>query len=162
MPPSDDQAALREWVQAEVLAGEAADRDAYIALLFAACAAEAFINSYAARQFGDAYFDAHIERLDVVSKWVLVPKLAHDFEVDRGGQAFQLLCRLVRARNRLAHPKMTKVVSKADIGRAAAKVPQLHEDVESSIRALDVLADLVEAFAGSAEAKDLRTLDVPS
>ena len=162
MPAQDNLPDLKEWAQADILIGEAADRQAYVALLFAACAAEAFINSYAAREFPTAYFDAHIDKLDIVSKWVLVPRLALGFEVDRGGQAFQLLRRLVVARNRLAHPKITKVASEDDVHRAAAKVFQLHEDVDQAIRALDALADLVESFAGSDEAEVLRTPGVPS
>jgi hypothetical protein len=162
MPAQDDLPALKEWVQADILVGEAADRQAYVALLFAACAAEAFINSYAARAFSAAYFDAHIDKLDIVSKWVLVPRLAVGFEVDRCGQEFQLLRRLVAARNRLAHPKITKFASEDDVHRLASRVLQLHEDVNEAMRALDALADLVEAFAGSDEAEVLRTPGVPS
>jgi hypothetical protein len=84
---------------------EQADEHATITIVFACAACELYINDAAARLLGDTYVQRHVDRLDLVSKWVLVPRLICGHEIDRGGRAYDLLRLLVSARNELMHPK---------------------------------------------------------
>jgi len=75
------------------------------AILFAALSVEAAINDYAAWQLGDKYFDDHLSSLNVISKWVVIPKLVCGRSIDKSGPGFSSLRKLISARNDLAHNK---------------------------------------------------------
>ena len=49
---------------------------AFLAIVFAGMTLEAVIYDFAARHLGEEYVKQHIDRLDLVSKWVIVPQLA--------------------------------------------------------------------------------------
>jgi hypothetical protein len=74
-------------------------------ILFAALGVEAAINDYAAWQLGDNYFDTHLSSLDVLSKWVVIPKLVCGKSIDKSGPAYSALKQLITARNDLVHNK---------------------------------------------------------
>ena len=74
-------------------------------ILFAALSVEAGINDYAGWQLGDSYFDKHLSSLNVLSKWVVIPKLVCGNSIDKSGPAYSALKKLIRARNNLAHNK---------------------------------------------------------
>lgn len=84
---------------------ELVDEHAAITIIFACTAAELYINDAAARLLGDTYFEKHIDRIDIVSKWVLVPRIVCGHQIDRGGEACNLLRAVVSLRNELMHPK---------------------------------------------------------
>lgn len=104
-------------------------------ILFAALSVEAAINDYAAWQLGDSYFDAHLSSLDVVSKWVVIPKLVCGKSIDKGGPAFSSLKRLIRTRNELTHNK-SRHLDLSD--------PGLHKKMEK--RSLVFDADILNAY----------------
>lgn len=81
------------------------DEHAAIAIIFACAATELYINDAGARLLGDTYFRVHVERIDLLSKWVLVPRLASNHQMDRGGRAYELLHGVIGLRNDLMHPK---------------------------------------------------------
>ena len=84
-----------------------------VALVFSALAIEGYIYDYAVRKLTDKFVDSHLEKLDVVSKWVVIPKLTTGKDFPKDGQAFNLLRKLVRNRNYLVHNKSVKLM-KAD------------------------------------------------
>ncbi len=84
---------------------ELLDEHAAIVVVFSCAAAELYINDAAARLLGDTYFETHIDRLDLISKWVLVPRLVNGYELDRGAAAYNFLRLTVALRNQLMHPK---------------------------------------------------------
>jgi hypothetical protein len=84
---------------------EEIDEYAAIVVIFTAAAAELTINDAGARLLGDTYYTAHVEALDLLSKWVVVPRLINGYEIDRGGRAYELLKSVVTTRNALMHPK---------------------------------------------------------
>lgn len=73
------------------------------AIIFSALCVEAAINDYGAWQLGDAYFSAHLNGLDVASKWVVVPRLICGKEINKAGPGYGALIALVRARHELIH-----------------------------------------------------------
>jgi hypothetical protein len=75
------------------------------AVTFATMCLEAFIYDYAAHYFSDTYVKRYIDKLDLISKWVLVPKLAIGRDFTRDSKAFEYLVKLAKFRNELVHAK---------------------------------------------------------
>ncbi len=59
---------------------------------------EAAINDYAGTHLETGYFETHLSSLDVVSKWVVIPKLVCSNQLDKSSAAFGALKHLIRAR----------------------------------------------------------------
>lgn len=130
---------------------ERADEHATIAIIFSCAACELYINDAAARLLGDKYSESHIDNLDLVSKWMIVPRLAFGHTIDRSGRAYNLLRLLVRARNDLMHPK-SKPFSWEKFDEEAKKAagknpPKTRIDfAPEAIEALDRLGEEAEKF----------------
>jgi hypothetical protein len=85
------------------------DKHSLIAIIFSAIAIEAYIYDYAARHLTDAYVRDHIDKLDTISKWVVVPRLITGREMPRRQKWFGLLKGLIKTRNSLVHHKSSQV-----------------------------------------------------
>tara|TARA_R110001599_G_scaffold280950_1_gene482523 strand:+ start:1072 stop:1749 length:678 start_codon:yes stop_codon:yes gene_type:complete len=81
------------------------------AIIFSAMSVEAAINDYAGKQLGDKYFQQHLASLDLVSKWVIIPRLVCGNSIDKSGAAYNSLKILVSARNKLVHNKSQEMDS---------------------------------------------------
>lgn len=81
------------------------------AIVFGALCLEAFIYDYAAHNFSDKYAKKYLDKLDLRSKWVVIPKLVTGKEFPRECQAFEHLVKLVEARNDLVHAKSRRMPS---------------------------------------------------
>jgi hypothetical protein len=90
-----------EWLEHERRLCEAGIQT----IVFSAMCAEAAIFDLAAIHLGDAYAEQHIDRLDLISKWVVVPQLICGRTLRLNGTAINSLRATVKARNVLAHPK---------------------------------------------------------
>lgn len=55
---------------------DTAPGQATITVVFSTIALESFIHSYAARKLGEGYTDKHVEKMNLHTKWLLVPQLA--------------------------------------------------------------------------------------
>ena len=75
-----------------------------IIIVMCALALEGYIYDYAARNLSDS-LAKDIDKLDTVSKWVIITQLATGKKFPKDGKAYQLLKQLVRDRNYLVHPK---------------------------------------------------------
>jgi hypothetical protein len=105
---------LAPWYEGSTILGpiqakmEAANRRIKFlraSVLFAAIAAEAYANEFAAATLAPSDVAA-IDRLPTVDKLLIAPRLAGLVSpLDRGREPIQTLARLVRARNLLAHPR---------------------------------------------------------
>lgn len=78
---------------------------ASITIVFTTIAIEAHIYDYAARHLSDSFAKKYIDKLDLASKWVIIPKLITGKELPRGGEWYQLLKNLIRERNSIIHSK---------------------------------------------------------
>ncbi len=75
------------------------------AIVFSSMCVESAINNYAGTQLGDKYAQQHLDKLNVQSKWVVIPKLVCGRSIDKSGPAFNALGKLIKARNELVHNK---------------------------------------------------------
>lgn len=83
------------------------DRDAsgHVAIIFAAMCLEAIINHYAISRTSKSYLENYLDKLEVKSKWVIIPKLISNADFNRDSQAFELIDKVITLRNNLVHYK---------------------------------------------------------
>jgi hypothetical protein len=74
-------------------------------IVFAGMCFESAIYEYAADHLGDAYVKDHIDKLDVLSKWLIVLRLVAGYELRKDQAPYAALKALVVARNGLVHSK---------------------------------------------------------
>lgn len=84
---------------------EKRDQACIIAVVFTAMYFEAFIYDYSASCLGDRYSKDHLDKLDFISKWLVIPKLVTGKEISKSSQAYESLKRLHMDRNLLVHLK---------------------------------------------------------
>jgi hypothetical protein len=72
---------------------------------------KSFIHNYAARKLGEGYTDKHIEKMNLHTKWLLVPQLATGKSIPSDHRGFELLQKLIKARNSIVHLKSKNIES---------------------------------------------------
>ncbi|MHC4456084.1 MAG: hypothetical protein ACYS0I_03160 [Planctomycetota bacterium] len=80
-------------------------------IVFGAMCLEAFIYDYAAHHFTDTFAKNYLDKLDLLSKWVVIPKLVTGKDFPTNSQAFKCLKELKTARNALVHHKSRPIPS---------------------------------------------------
>jgi len=81
------------------------ERDAIVTIIFCALTLETFINSIAIANTSKSYFNSYLDKLNPISKFVVIPKLLTGREIDREGKAFELLKETFKMRDKLVHFK---------------------------------------------------------
>lgn len=111
---------------------EARDQACIVAVVFTAMYFEAFIYDYAASCLGDRYSKNHLDKLDFISKWVVIPKLITGKEISKSGQAYEALKRLHKDRNSLVHLKSREL--NFDHDEISEYLQNREEDIQQSMR----------------------------
>ncbi len=118
---------------------DAIGQHALIAVIFCALSAEAYINDYAISRLSKNYLKSYLDKLDLLSKWVLIPRIVTGRQLDPGSEPIQNLSWLVALRNKLVHYK-TRVLTIEQIEPSDF----LWED--DAQKALDTVRNLVLAL----------------
>jgi len=84
-------------------------RLALVVVVFCATSLEAFINHYAISHLSKNYLKTYLDKLDLLSKWIVIPRITTGTQLDAGVKAFQDLSWLISLRNKLVHYKARKV-----------------------------------------------------
>ena len=74
-------------------------------IVFSAMCIEAFIFGYAEKHLGGNYTKQHIEKLNIESKFIVVPRLVAGLEINKSGQAYEMMKKLISDRNKIVHFK---------------------------------------------------------
>lgn len=137
-----------------------ADKHKAKAIVFAALCVEAAINNYTGMHFGDKYSEKHLQSLDVISKWVVIPRLACGRSIDKSGPAFNSLTQLVRARNKLVHNKSVAFDpdDPIQVNRLFKLEADFDKDFRNSLKALYLLSMEMDFLVGQLH-NPLKTLD---
>jgi hypothetical protein len=106
-------------------------------VIFCAITSEAFINHYAIERISKSYFDKHLDKMDTVSKWIVIPKLITGKQIDSGSEAIQNLRSLIKIRHKLIHPK-TRFLT---IEQMVEAIFISDEDVKDALRTIGKLSD---------------------
>ena len=158
----DDRKKLDEWeakafeVDRIFPIQEKLDQVLLTTIVFSAMALEGYINFYAIKNFTKGYFEKHLDRIDIVTKWLLIPRLITGNEIPKDGRAFQLLNQLVSSRNYLVHAKATNAfqldedASEFILTKSASKMidfdQNLFKKAKEAIEAMDILSLTMESL----------------
>lgn len=88
-----------------------------ISVLMATMFAEAFINDYAAYSLTKSYFKKYLDSLNLISKWVVIPKITVGKNFPTGSQAYEYLKKLISVRNDVVHFKSKEIFGNDDAER---------------------------------------------
>lgn len=119
-----------------------------IVIVFSAMAIESYIYDYAARHLGDAFVKDHLERMDPLSKWILIPRLVTGRELPHRTHWQTPLASLIKVRNSIVHYKSSDPSAWVqDAGKFLKKLnaesDRIHETARQSIPLLQILADKI-------------------
>lgn len=84
-------------------------------IVFSAMSCEAAIFDLAAIQLGDDYASKYLDKLDLISKWVVVPPLICGRSMNVDGPAINSLRELTRLRNGLVHHKSLPLITEPEM-----------------------------------------------
>jgi len=120
---------------------------ALIVVVFSAFTLEAYINDYGITRLSKKYFSNYLDRLDLLSKWLVVPRLLTGKQLDPGSRAMQEVTWLVAIRNKLAHYK-SKTVTVLDVQESdfiwaedAQRAVEAVRYAVEALKAIDPVAD---------------------
>lgn len=120
-------------------------------IVFAAMCFESAIYDYAADHLGDTYVKEHLDKLDVLSKWVLIMRLVAGYEFQKSHAPYAALKGLVSARNKLVHSKSEPFdfenMEKQVDGLIMAQ-ERRHQAIHNAYRAIVLVSVDIEAKLG--------------
>lgn len=127
-----------------------------VAIVFSAMAVEAYIYDYAARNLSSSFVRKYLDRLDLISKWVIVPRLVTGKAFPTGGRGFELLRKLKQTRDGLVHAKSRELPESSDESWTEKPDPaELPEVAKQALEALELLAIDLERIDPSEPARYL-------
>jgi hypothetical protein len=125
-----------------------------IAVVFSAFALEAHINEYGSRRLGRSLFE-RLDKLDTVSKWILVPRLVCGKELPKDRAPYQFLCELFRWRNEIAHPKAKDAnLNDPDLGSEIMRRDKKEDDFIAFVSNMGKAGDELTAEARELDRED--------
>lgn len=117
--------------------------EAGVVLLMAAVAVlEKTINDYAYHFLDTDSYDEHLGNLRLVTKWMLLPKLCQNKEIDEENSAINALRELVKARNAVVHHKR-KELSMAGSKRTLTEKDRFLAACSKASATVDALIELL-------------------
>jgi len=119
-------------------------------ILYAAMCIEASIFDYAATQLGDEFVKTHFEKIDLLSKWVIIPKYVCGAEINKNRPAYAGLKQLIKTRNALVHHKSSEFTSTSDhFDKIEKKSKELRQSIRDSYRTLVLLSLEMDELLGN-------------
>lgn len=117
-----------------------------ISIVFAALSFEALINRIGIKSFNKNYFNKHLEKLDPLSKWIVIPKLLFGLSI-HDKDIYGKLQKLFSYRNKIVHTKSYKI-KKNEEGQVSFshKAREFHEAVFTGFEAVKATPKLLKEF----------------
>ena len=113
---------------------------ALVVVVFSAFTLEAYINHYGISRLSRNYFSKYLDKLDLLAKWLVIPRVVTGKKLNPGSATMQDLSWLVSLRNRLAHFK-SKTVTTEDIEKSDWL---WYEDAEKAVRTVNRVVSLLK------------------
>lgn len=126
----------------------------YVSTIFSAMFLEAYIFDYGARKSSGAYIKNYIDKLDPPSKWIIVTKLFNKKGIESYSQCFELIKKLFKIRNNLAHNKSKEFEG---IDRLSEKRLEILKPIDCVNLLIKVMEELVNIDSDELYAK--QTID---
>jgi len=121
-------------------------KTSFILVIFTTIAVEAYIYDYAARHLGDIFVKNHLDKLDTLSKWVIIPELITGKVLSPQQDWQGKLKRLIKARNSITHYKSWDINNNSlvDIEEKLEKFAnEVRQSAQQSVGLLKLLADKI-------------------
>ncbi|WP_394747266.1 hypothetical protein [Spongiimicrobium salis] len=118
--------------------GDRMTKEVIKTLTFLATFLESYINDLSGIVLGDQYSRKHLDKLDLVSKWMIIPRLITGKELDKSKSYYGKLKQLVSWRNQLVHPKSSNLSN---------HLKSLNTPTFKPIRAIYEIVDVLDVFA---------------
>jgi hypothetical protein len=74
-------------------------------VIFVSLAIEAYIYDLGASNISDEYVLDHLDKLGIIDKWIIIPRLVFNSNMDKSQKWFELLKKIVYTRNNFVHSK---------------------------------------------------------
>lgn len=123
---------------------------ALIVIVFSAFTLEAYINHYGISRLSRNYFSRYLDKLDLLAKWIVIPRVVTGKKLDPGCAAMQDLSWLVSLRNRLAHFKSE---TKTEIEESDWL---WYEDAEKAVRTVKRVVSLLKRIDSKVDTEWLK------
>lgn len=120
-----------------LVASAKSNRNFFNSFLYFSLFLEAYIYDYAARRLGDTYTKNYLEKLDIISKWVIIPRLITGRQIDTYKKSFAVLKQLIGVRNKLVHHKTQE---------ATLENVMNFKDLDEQISLTDVVSSIQDIF----------------
>jgi hypothetical protein len=117
------------------------------AIVFSAMSFETAIYDFASIHLGDDYVRDHLDRLDVLSKWLVVLRFVTGTELPKNEAPYAALKSLIFQRNRLVHSKSEPFDfedQKRQVDKFMKREKELEKNVHNSFRALVLMSLYLE------------------
>jgi len=88
---------------------DAIGQHALVVITFSTLSLEAYINHYAISRLSRNYLTNYLDKLDLLSKWIVIPRMITGKQLDPGSKSVQDLSWLITVRNKLMHYKSRKM-----------------------------------------------------
>jgi hypothetical protein len=134
VPPDEDPTA-QMTIKKELLSAS------FRTIVFSGMACESAIFDLAAIHLGDDYAKDYLDKLDLVSKWMLVPALICGSSLEKAGPAINSLIALTKTRNSLVHHKsMPAFPAEEWIPRAEKQLDKIVGNTTTAFKAVVLLS----------------------
>lgn len=119
-----------------------------IVIVFSAMVFESYIYDYASRHLTDTFVKDHLDKLDTLSKWIIVPVLITGKEMSQHPNWRELLKKSIKARNSIIHHKSSQPPpsfhnTKKYLEKLRGDSETLIETAKQSTQLLKILADKI-------------------
>jgi hypothetical protein len=106
---SESEKSFDDFVDKVAERNDRIGRLALVVVVFCATSLEAFINHYAISHLSKNYLKTYLDKLDLLSKWIVIPRITTGTQLDAGSRPLQDLSWLITLRNKLVHYKSRTV-----------------------------------------------------
>lgn len=132
-------------------------------IIFSALTLESYIYDYGARKLGDNFMKNHLDKLDPISKVVIIVELVTKKKFPKEKRVYELIKNLNKSRNSLVHYKssnkdLNNIVNGSD--KSDDEFINFINKAEQAYQALEELANIIENFDPSENAKFALSMDV--
>lgn len=88
---------------------DAIGQHALVVIIFSALTLEAYVNNYAISRLSRNSLTNYLDKLDLLSKWIVIPRIITGEQLEPGSKPVQDLSWLITLRNKLVHYKSRKI-----------------------------------------------------
>jgi len=119
-----------------------------ISIIFSAMTLEAYIYDYLARMLTDKYVKTHLDKLNVINKYVVGTQLITSKAFPKDGEVFFYLKETIGNRNNLIHSKSKSIDldNKEQLIETAKFHYSVFEQAKKAIKSLDLMAAYIDSI----------------